>query len=79
VAHDRTVPASEARIVIKLARGKPDPQGELSVVGEAYRSFTGWIGLISALESALNSRPARNPRAGLGGRLRPGETTADGG
>lgn len=78
VAHDRSMPATEVRIVIELVQGGPQPKGELSVVGQPERSFAGWIGLIAALESAVNSQPARNSGTGFGGRLLSGEGTADG-
>jgi hypothetical protein len=41
------------RIVIELSQGEPEPKGELSVAGVPDRPFAGWIGLISALEGAL--------------------------
>jgi hypothetical protein len=42
-----------SRIVIELTQGEPEPKGELSVAGAPDRHFAGWIGLISALEGAL--------------------------
>ncbi len=42
-----------SRIVIELSQGEPEPKGELSVAGAPDRPFAGWIGLISALEGAL--------------------------
>jgi hypothetical protein len=51
------------RIVIELSQGEPEPKGELSVAGAPDRPFAGWIGLISALEGALE-RIAHDTRTG---------------
>jgi hypothetical protein len=50
-----------SRIVIELSQGEPEPKGELSVAGAPERPFAGWIGLISALEQALEASPAPRP------------------
>jgi hypothetical protein len=53
-----------SRIVIELSQGEPEPKGELSVAGAPERPFAGWIGLISALEQALEGIIAARPVRG---------------
>jgi hypothetical protein len=51
----------EARIVIALQPGPAAPSGRVQVAGEPDRSFTGWLGLLSALEAAIG--PSAGPIA----------------
>jgi hypothetical protein len=48
---------ARSRIVIALSQGEPEPKGELSVARAPERPFASWIGLISALEGALEVVP----------------------
>jgi hypothetical protein len=44
----------EAQIDIALQPGQPVPTGNVRVAGEADRPFSGWLGLLSALEAATS-------------------------
>jgi hypothetical protein len=49
---DHHVATSEGQIEIALQPGQPVPTGHVRVAGEADRPFSGWLGLLSALEAA---------------------------
>jgi hypothetical protein len=60
-AHAHHMEDTGCRIVIELSQGEPEPKGELSVAGALERPFAGWIGLISALEAAVEGIAAPRP------------------
>lgn len=49
---------TDSRIVIALDQAEPAPKGELSATGAPDRPFASWIGLISALELAVEGTAA---------------------
>jgi hypothetical protein len=53
---------ARTEIVIRLIPGEPEPRGELRVAGEPERTFAGWIGLISGLESIIHAQPTVSGR-----------------
>lgn len=59
--------------MIELLQGGPEPRGEVSVGDGPERHFAGWIGLVAALESIVQPRPAADVRDRHEGRLPPGE------
>lgn len=44
----------DPRIVIALQPGAESLAGNVQVIGEADRPFTGWLGLLSALERSID-------------------------
>ena len=51
---DQSVAATQGQIEISLQSRQPIPTGHVRVVGEADRPFSGWLGLLSALEAATS-------------------------
>lgn len=60
--------------MIELLKGGAEPQGEVSVGDGPKRPFAGWIGLVAALESIVQSAPTGDTQDRLEGRLPPGQT-----
>ncbi len=46
---------SHADIIVRVDLGCQDLAGELLVGGRPVRAFTGWLGLLTALDEALDT------------------------
>jgi hypothetical protein len=49
------VPPSHADLIVRIHLGHPDLAGELLIDGRPASTFTGWVGLLTALDQALDA------------------------
>jgi hypothetical protein len=55
---------THADLTVRVDLGRPDLAGELLVDGRPTSTFTGWLGLLTALDQALDTILPSGPESG---------------
>jgi hypothetical protein len=50
-------------LIVRVDLARPELAGELIVDGQPTSTFTGWLGLLTALDDALDTLPALGPES----------------
>jgi hypothetical protein len=57
-------PPARADLTVRVDLGRPDLAGELLVDGRPTSTFTSWVGLLTALDQALDTLRPPGPGSG---------------